>query len=68
VKKKYPINLKKHMQIQLWYCNEMHQWRWSMTDQDNLAYQATGQQPSVREAMLDVAKTVEHTNYLKFPE
>ena len=56
------------MQIQLWYCNEMNQWRWSMTDQHNLAYQATGQQPSVRDAMLDVARTVEHTNYLKFPE
>ena len=47
----------------------MHQWRWSMTDQQsNLSYQATGQQPHIRDAMLDVAKTVEHTNYLKFPE
>ena len=56
------------MQIQLWYCNEMHQWRWSMTDQQNLAYQATGQQPHIRDAMSDVAKTVEHTSFLKFPE
>ena len=56
------------MQIQLWYCNEMHQWRWSMTDQLDLAYQGTGQQPHIRDAMLDVAKTVEHTSFLKFPE
>ncbi len=47
------------MQIQLWYCNEMHQWRWSMTDQSNVGYQATGQQPHIRDAMLEVAKTVE---------
>ncbi len=51
--------MNKHMQIQLWYCNEMHQWRWSMTDQSNVGYQATGQQPHIRDAMLEVAKTVE---------
>ena len=46
------------MNIKLWYSNSMQQWRWSLTDE--YMDMASGQQPDLREAMKDIATTVEH--------
>jgi|TARA_R110002020_G_scaffold340575_1_gene555432 hypothetical protein len=48
------------MQIQLWYSKEISQWRWSLTPEDNLSNQHTGGQKNLRDAMNDVATTVEY--------
>ena len=46
------------MQIRLWYNKDMRQWRWSLVDHQ--LHQESGQQPVLRDAMGDIANTVEY--------
>jgi hypothetical protein len=49
------------MKINLWYCKEMNQWRWSLTDDSRpICKQESGQQSDLRTAMNDIANTVEY--------
>ena len=49
------------MKINLWYCQGMKQWRWTLTDNRRpICHQESGQQPFLRDAMNDVANTVEY--------
>jgi hypothetical protein len=49
-----------NMKINLWYCTEMKQWRWTLVDDHRpIIRQESGQQPHLRDAMNDVANTVE---------
>ena len=48
------------MKIQLWYSKGMSQWRWSLTDDKNQNIQESGQRPDLRDAMNDIATTVEY--------
>jgi len=49
------------MKINLWYCAEMSQWRWTLTDNRRpISRMESGQQPFLRDAMNDVANTVEY--------
>ena len=47
------------MDIKLWYSKDMKQWRWSLIDPVTKK-QESGQQWDLREAMSDVANTVEY--------
>ena len=49
------------MKINLWYCKEMGQWRWTLTD-DHLPIikMESGQRENLRDAMNDIANTVEY--------
>jgi hypothetical protein len=50
-----------NMKINLWYCVEMRQWRWSLTDDHRpIVRQESGQRPHLRDAMNDIANTVEY--------
>jgi hypothetical protein len=50
-----------NMKINLWYCKEMKQWRWTLTDDARpIVRQESGQRPFLRDAMNDVANTVEY--------
>jgi len=50
-----------NMKINLWYCSHMKQWRWSLTDDHRpIVRQESGQQPFLRDAMNDIANTVEY--------
>ena len=50
-----------NMKINLWYCTHMNQWRWSLTDDYRpIVRQESGQQPHLRDAMNDIANTVEY--------
>ena len=49
------------MNIKLWYCSSMKQWRWTLTDSSRpICRQESGQRPDLRDAMNDVANTVEY--------
>jgi hypothetical protein len=49
------------IKINLWYCDGMHQWRWTLIDDYRpIVKQESGQQPDLRDAMNDVANTVEY--------
>ena len=49
------------MKINLWYCSNMKQWRWTLTDSSRpICRQESGQRPFLRDAMNDVANTVEY--------
>ena len=49
------------MKINLWYCADMNQWRWTLTDNSRpICRQESGQRPFLRDAMNDVATTVEY--------
>lgn len=48
------------MKVNLWYCKDMNQWRWSLVDDKDPMRQESGQQPFLRDAMNDVANTVEY--------
>lgn len=50
-----------NMKINLWYCESMQQWRWTLTDSSRpILRQESGQRPFLRDAMNDVANTVEY--------
>ena len=49
------------MKINLWYCADMKQWRWTLTDDHRpIVRQESGQREQLRDAMNDVANTVEY--------
>lgn len=49
------------MKINLWWCESMKQWRWTLIDDYRpIVKQESGQQPDLRLAMNDVANTVEY--------
>lgn len=49
------------MKINLWYCKDMQQWRWTLTDDSRpIIKQESGQRSDLRLAMNDVANTVEY--------
>jgi hypothetical protein len=49
------------MKINLWYCKDMNQWRWTLTDSSRpIRKQESGQRENLRDAMNDVANTVEY--------
>ena len=57
------------MNIKLWYCPSMKQWRWTLTDNSRpIIRQESGQQPFLRDAMNDVANTVEYMLESQQPE
>ena len=47
------------MDIKLWYSKHVKQWRWTLLDKKSQR-QESGQRFDLREAMNDVAITVEH--------
>ena len=53
-----------NMRINLWFCSEMKQWRWTLTDNTRpICKQESGQQPLLLDAMNDVdVFTVERIN------
>ena len=57
------------MKINLWYSKSMLQWRWTLCEEfkNGVTYreQHSGQQPMLRDAMDDVANTVEYILELK---
>lgn len=49
------------MKINLWYCNSMQQWRWTLIDDSRpIIKQESGQRENLRDAMNDIANTVEY--------
>ena len=52
------------MKINLWYSKSMSQWRWTLSEElkngTTKIEQHSGQQPMLRDAMNDVANTVEY--------
>jgi hypothetical protein len=52
------------MKINLWYSKSMQQWRWTLVEEYSNGItkleQHSGQQPFLRDAMDDVANTVEY--------
>jgi hypothetical protein len=49
------------MKINLWYCETMNQWRWTLTDNSiPVIKMESGQRPDLCDAMNDVATTVEY--------
>lgn len=49
------------MKINLWYCENFKQWRWTLTDDHRpIIRQESGQRPFLRDAMEDIANTVEY--------
>lgn len=49
------------MKINLWYCKDMNQWRWTLIDdRRTICKQESGQREDLRLAMQDIALTVEN--------
>jgi len=56
------------MKINLWYNASMRQWRWTLSDDRDIMLQESGQRHDLRDAMNDVANTVEYILQTKFPD
>jgi hypothetical protein len=48
------------MQINLWYSEHSQEWRWSLVSDIDQSDQHSGGQEDLRDAMNDVANTVEY--------
>ena len=47
------------MEIKVWYSKQLKQWRWSLLDIETRS-QESGQQYHIRDAMSDIATTIEY--------
>ena len=47
------------MEIKVWYSKQLKQWRWSLLDIETRR-QELGQQYHIRDAMSDIATTIEY--------
>ena len=47
------------MEIKVWYSKQLKQWRWSLIDIETRR-QESGQQYHIRDAMNDIATTIEY--------
>ena len=59
------------MKINLWYSKHQKEWRWTLCDDsenNERVKQESGSQPDLRDAMNDVASTVEYILQNSFPE
>jgi len=56
------------MKINLWYSQSQLKWRWSLCDDSDSMRQESGQQPFLRDAMDDIANTVEYMLQSKQPK
>jgi len=56
------------MKINLWYSVPMKQWRWTLADDQDPMTMESGGQPHLRDAMNDVANTVEYIMKNALPE
>ncbi len=48
------------MKINLWFSKEIEQWRWTLTSDEDITIQESGSQKDLREAMDDIANTIEY--------
>jgi hypothetical protein len=49
------------MKVNLWYCDLLKQWRWTLTDDHRpVLRMESGQQSDLRVAMGDIANTIEY--------
>ena len=48
------------MHINLWFSKHQKEWRWTLCDDIDTLRQESGSQPVLRDAMGDVANTVEY--------
>ena len=49
------------MNIKLWYCASMNQWRWTLCEDSRpVVKMESGQRENLRDAMNDIANTVEY--------
>jgi hypothetical protein len=57
------------MNIQIWYSSHANEWRWCLTDDStNPIRQESGGQKDLRDAMNDIANTIEYLAKCKLPE
>ena len=50
-----------NMRINLWFCSEMKQWRWTLIKNDiPICKQESGQRPDLHTAMEDIENTVKY--------
>ncbi len=48
------------MKITLWFCDSMNQWRWTLCDSSRpILKQESGQSNNLKDAMDDIANTVQ---------
>lgn len=48
------------MKVNFWYSNDMEEWRWTLTSDEDVTLQESGNREKLRDAMNDVANTVEY--------
>ena len=48
------------MKINLWYNEDIEQWRWTLTSDEDSYLQESGSQKDLRDAMDDIANTIEY--------
>lgn len=48
------------MKVNFWFSNDMDEWRWTLTSDENPKIMESGNSEELRDAMNDVATTVEY--------
>ena len=48
------------MKINLWYSEDLEQWRWTLTSDEDSYLQESGSQKDLRDTMDDIANTIEY--------
>ena len=58
----------KGMRTQIWYSPNSKEWRWTLSSDEDIHIQESGGQTDLREAMNDIASTIEYLLETKFPD
>ena len=48
------------MKVNLWYAKDLELWRWTLTSNEDSFMQESGGQRDLRDAMDDIANTIEY--------
>ena len=58
-----------NLKVNIWYSSHTSEWRWSLCDESTTPMrQESGGQPHLRDAMNDIANTIEYLTTLDLPE
>ena len=56
------------MKANIWYSQNSHEWRWTLSSDEDVRIQESGGQRDLRQAMNDIANTIEYLMQTKFPD
>ncbi len=60
--------MKSNIKTNIWYSQNSNEWRWTLSCDEDVRIQESGGRTELRDAMNDIANTIEFLMETKFPD